>query len=118
MSTPVLILKGRETFVADLLDFLKRQAVDHLPPPTKAHQLIEKIILENFERAKALANARIWLIPACAHATRGDIALAIARQRGKPAPSIPTAALVNLRGTSNTSAPGGHKEGPANWRFE
>jgi len=96
MSIPVLILKGRETFVADLLDFLKRQAVDHLPPPHKG--LIEKIILGNFERAKALANARIWLIPACAHATRGDIALAIARQRGKPAPSIPTAALVNLRG--------------------
>jgi len=35
MSTPVLIQKGRETFVADLLDFLKRQAVDHLPPPHK-----------------------------------------------------------------------------------
>jgi hypothetical protein len=31
MSTPVLILKDRETFVADLLDFLQRQAVDHLP---------------------------------------------------------------------------------------
>jgi len=66
--------------------------------PGKGASAIRKNYCGKFQAGEGLTNARLWLIGVCAHATRGDIVLAIARQQGKPAPSKPAVAMVNIPG--------------------